>query len=186
MIGIIDDQEELYDQNVRKMNENIDHYCHHYDQRIKKKICAGSNCNCRDSKLLRPDKLEVLRDENIHLKSRKKDLEEKVKIIATKLKRQINTLRKDRLVGGGKSSVSAMLEEDLDRLIEENIRLQDEESILMAKVKKLQMKRKSELKDGKNLYSVHESAQMQRANKMEREQLQMIHTLKTAVEGSHK
>lgn len=39
------------------------------------------------------DKYEVLREENIDLKSKHQHLEEKVKLIATKLKRQIGQLK---------------------------------------------------------------------------------------------
>lgn len=148
------------------MNTNICHFHHHYDPKIQKKACASSNCNCKSGKALYPDKLELLKDQNIHLKNTKRDLEEQVKIIATKLRRQINQLKKDRLVGG-KNTVTAQFEEDLDKLIEANIKLQDEEKALMTKVKKLQAKRKSELAQGKNLYTVAEQATIARANKQE-------------------
>lgn len=83
-----------------------------------------------------PDKLEILRNENIQLKSKQRDLEGQVKIIATKLKRQINQLKKDRLVGD-KSKLTAQFDKDIDKLIEDNIKLQDEENDLVKKIKKL-------------------------------------------------
>lgn len=46
-----------------------------------------------------PDRLEVLKDDNIRLKGTQKDLESDIKVIATKFKRQINLLKKERLVG---------------------------------------------------------------------------------------
>lgn len=61
--------------------------------------------------------------------------------IATRLKRQINQLKKDKLIaiGGGKSH--SRLDEDLDVLIEENFNLQEEERKLVVQVKKLQQKK---------------------------------------------
>ena len=85
--------ENRYRQSVKKMDDNTRHFCHHYDPKIRKKACASSNCNCNSGKANFPDKLEVLKDQNIHLKTNKKDLEEQVKIIATKLKRQIRQLK---------------------------------------------------------------------------------------------
>lgn len=52
-------------------------------------------------------------------------------------------------------------------LIEENIKLQDEEQQLMHKVKKLQKQRRDELLQGKNLYSVAEEHLIKRSNKIE-------------------
>jgi len=63
--------------------------------------------------------------------------------IATKLKRQINQLKKDKLVHsiGG----SAKFEDELDKVIEENFVLQEEERRLMEGVKKLQKKKQKNL-----------------------------------------
>ena len=64
--------------------------------------------------------------------------------IATKLKRQITQLKKDKLVhssGGG----SGKFEEDLDKVIEENFLLQEEERRLMEGVRKLQKKKQKTL-----------------------------------------
>ena len=84
------------------------------------------------------------------------------------MRRQINQLKKDRLVGG-KNSFTAQFESDLDGLIEENIKLEEEERALIGKVKKLQSKRKGELSQGKNLYAVAEEHTLSRANKAETE-----------------
>ena len=43
-------------------------------------------------------------------------------MIATKLKRQITQLKNDRIVGG-RNANTAQFESDLDKLIEENIKL---------------------------------------------------------------
>lgn len=62
-----------------------------------------------------------------------------MKQIATKLQRQIKTLNSDKvLTTGGKGGVSFArnMEKDLDNLIEENIRLQNEEDQLMDKVRR--------------------------------------------------
>lgn len=45
-------------------------------------------------------------------------------------------LKKDRMVGG-KSTLTARFEQDLETLIEENLKLEDEEGQLMSKVRKL-------------------------------------------------
>ena len=72
-----------------------------------------------------PDKLEILKDDNIRLKATQKQLEQEVKVIATKFQRQINLLKKERLVGkvGQKNSITQKFEDDFNELIEENNRL---------------------------------------------------------------
>ena len=60
----------------------------HYEPKIKRKPAASNNDLNADQGFF-PDKLEILKDQNIQLKSRHKDLEEQVKLIATKLKRQM-------------------------------------------------------------------------------------------------
>ena len=78
-------------------------------------------------KSLFPDKLETLKDTNMSLKNHQRDLENEIKIIATKFKRQITLLKKDRLVGGGggaaRTSITQKFEQDFNDLIEENNRL---------------------------------------------------------------
>lgn len=59
------------------------------------------------------EKLLVLRDENIHLKEKKVRLEEELKLIATKMKRTITTLKKDRIVSSG-GTISSRIDVDLD------------------------------------------------------------------------
>lgn len=73
------------------------------------------------------DKMKRLPDlkfENDNLKKRKIELEQDVKTIATQLKRRINNLKRDRIVGKG-GSLSEKLDFDIDALIDENVRLQD-------------------------------------------------------------
>ena len=55
----------------------------------------------------------------------------------------------------------------------------------MTKVKKLQQKRKDELKDGKNLYSVAEEHMTKNRTKAEMDQLNMVNALKAHVEKSN-
>ena len=45
-------------------------------------------------------------------------------------------MKKDRIIGAG-GNLYTKIDDDLDKLIDENVRLQDEESKLMEKVKKL-------------------------------------------------
>jgi hypothetical protein len=71
-------------------------------------------------------------------------------------------------------------------LIEENIKLQNEEQELMQKVKKLQKQRRDELTQGKNLYSVAEEHLIKRSNKVEQDQLAVINSLKVNIEKSNK
>lgn len=47
------------------------------------------------------EKVLLLREQNMHLKGRGRELEEDVKMIATKLKRQITQLKRDKIVGSG-------------------------------------------------------------------------------------
>ena len=81
----------------------------------------------------------------MHLRSTHNNLEEQVRIIQSKLQRQITMLSKGKIVGGPKTQESAQFEYDLDRMIEEDIKLREEEEQLMRKVKRLQQKRRDEL-----------------------------------------
>lgn len=56
-------------------------------------------------------------------------------------------MKKDKILGAG-GSIYAKIDDELDRMIEENLRLQDDEHHLMTKVKKLQKKKKAMLADG--------------------------------------
>jgi hypothetical protein len=71
------------------------------------------------------ERLLVLRDENYHLKNKGQLLEDDVKQIATKLKRQMTQLKKDRLIQSvpGVGIANARFDEELDRMIEENFNL---------------------------------------------------------------
>ena len=139
------------------------------------------------TKSIFPDKLETLKDENINLKNRQKELETDIKIIATKFKRQITLLKKDRFVGGGasRSKITHQFEEEFDTLIEENSKLQNQEQELMDKVKKLQAKRKKDLNQGKNLYSVAEQ-HLDRPSKQEAEQVAVLRALQVTLDKSQK
>ena len=61
----------------------------------------------------------------MRLKATQKDLESEIKIIATKFKRQINLLKKERLVGqtGQRNAITLKFEDDFNTLVEENNRL---------------------------------------------------------------
>lgn len=119
--------------------------------------------------------------------------------VEVKLRRQIAQLNKDRLVGGpggAKSSsvINAQFENELDHLVEENLKLEDEERQLLSKVKKLQARRREGLGAAaggstKNLYSVgvdkssaalHET-QLNQAYKIENEQRSNIQVLQTRI-----
>ena len=53
-------------------------------------------------------------------------------------------MKRDKIVGGG-GQVYAKIDEELDRMVEENMALQEEERQLMSTVKKLQHKKKDRL-----------------------------------------
>ena len=83
---------------------------------------------------------------------KQRELENQVKLISTKLKRQIDVINSERFAG--KNKITAQFERNLDDLIRENTELQQQEQDMMEKVKKMQAKRKKELNEGKQLYSV--------------------------------
>lgn len=58
-------------------------------------------------------------------------------MIAVKLKRQVTQIKQER--AGHKQTLPPDFEKDLDKLIEENIRLQEEERVLTEKVKEIQV-----------------------------------------------
>jgi hypothetical protein len=71
-----------------------------------------------------PDKLEVLKSENINIKTQTNKLEDNVKRVETQLRRKIDGLRADKILGSGsRSGATAGLEHDLDKLIGENVAL---------------------------------------------------------------
>jgi hypothetical protein len=53
----------------------LDHFHHHYDPKIKRKA-ATANADLNADQGFFPDKLEVLKDQNMKLKSHHKELEE--------------------------------------------------------------------------------------------------------------
>jgi len=101
--GVIAEQERYLGQlNKMKQNESKfeqkspepllacikEHTNHHYDPKITRKANqSGPNQN-----LAAPDKFEILREENLHLRSTHNNLEEQVRIIQSKLQRQITML----------------------------------------------------------------------------------------------
>ena len=123
--------------------------------KIKKKAKAAAKSTGLTTKALFPDRLETLKDDNMQLKATQRELESEIKIIATKFKRQINLLKKERLVGqtGQRNTITMQFENEFNSLVEENNRLQMNESDLMEKVRKLNAKRKKELAKGNTLYS---------------------------------
>jgi len=60
------------------------------------------------------------------------------------LKWRIAQLKKDRIIGAN-GHLSEQIDIDLDRLIEENLRLQREDHDLTAQVKELQKRKRSQL-----------------------------------------
>lgn len=60
------------------------------------------------------DKYDTMRDENLQLKTRHKQLEESIKIIAVKLKRQVSQLKSDRA-----QKLPSNFDTNLDKLIED-------------------------------------------------------------------
>mmetsp|Transcript_17119 Transcript_17119/g.21615 ORF Transcript_17119/g.21615 Transcript_17119/m.21615 type:complete len:127 (+) Transcript_17119:493-873(+) len=92
-------------------------------------------------------------------------------------------LRKERLVGGpgGRAGINQKFEEDFNTLIEENCRLQMQETELTDKVKKLNNKRKKELAKGKTLYTTVNNG-MEKASQAEREGARMLRDLKNTLE----
>ena len=61
------------------------HARHHYDPKIQKKAQRANADLNMDREM--PDRVERLRDENIHLRSSHNQLEDQVKVIAAKLRR---------------------------------------------------------------------------------------------------
>jgi hypothetical protein len=65
-------EEEQYNSSAKKAGENISHFHHHYDPKIKSKASRISKAS---SSYAKPDHLEVLKDENKTLKNRQNELE---------------------------------------------------------------------------------------------------------------
>ena len=137
------------------------------------------------NKAMFPDRLEVLKDDNIRLKGTQKELESDIKVIATKFKRQINLLKKERLVGqtGQRNAVTQKFEGEFNDLIEQNNRLQVQEQELMEKVRKLNTKRKKELANGKTLYSTVASG-TDKTSKAELEGAKVLRNLQGTLNAS--
>jgi hypothetical protein len=71
----------------------------------------------------RPDKYEVLQDENKQLKTQQNKLELEVQQISTRLMRQINQLNNSKIVGG-RNAATKYFEKDLESLIDQNLKLE--------------------------------------------------------------
>jgi len=82
---------------------------------------------------------------------------------------------------GGRAGINQKFEEDFNTLIEENCRLQMQETELTDKVKKLNNKRKKELAKGKTLYTTVNNG-MEKASQAEREGARMLRDLKNTLE----
>ena len=80
-----------------------------------------------------PDRYELLRDENTHLKKAHKELEEQIKLIAIKLKRQVGQIKTDR--NNSKAPLNQDFEREFNNLYDEQIKLQEEERVLAEKIK---------------------------------------------------
>ena len=150
-----------------------------------KKVHNNAKKTGLSTKNMFPDRLEVLKDDNIRLKSTQKELESDIKVIATKFKRQINLLKKERLVGqtGQRNAITTKFESDFNDLIEENNKLQMQEQELMEKVRKLNAKRKKELSSGKTLYSTVNQG-MEKTSKAELEGAKVLRHLQSTLNQS--
>lgn len=160
----------------------LEKFNHHRDPKIMKKVHSNAKKTGLSTKNMFPDRLEVLKDDNIRLKSTQKELESEIKVIATKFKRQINLLKKERLVGqtGQRNAITTKFESDFNDLIEENNRLQMQEQELMEKVRKLNAKRKKELSSGKTLYSTVNQG-MEKTSKAELEGAKVLRNLQSTL-----
>lgn len=72
-------EEEAFNATKTRMNEMMDHDTKHNSPKIKRKAMAAS----KDLGLAVPDKLELLKDQNLHLKRHQQDLDTEIKIIST-------------------------------------------------------------------------------------------------------
>lgn len=61
---------------------SVAHYTHHGDPKIKKKSMANARSTGLTAKAMQPDRLEVVRDENLRLKTNYNELEQNVKEIS--------------------------------------------------------------------------------------------------------
>ena len=81
-----------------------------------------------------PDRLERLRDDNIHLKRQRHALESDVRVVSAKLRRLADQLKHDKALPSGAKG-AAEFEKQLDGLIEEHFSLRDTEMNLMKQIK---------------------------------------------------
>ena len=93
-------EEAAYQDNVNKMNDMIDKDARNHSPKMKRKALNAS----KDLGQAVPDKFELLKDQNIHLKRKYHDLETDIKLISTQLRRQIELLKGDKLILGKANS----------------------------------------------------------------------------------
>jgi len=87
---------------------------------------------------------------------------------------------------GDKTKLTAQFDKDIDKLIEDNIKLQDEENDLVKKIKKLQTIRKQEIGKSKNLYSTLDEDRRRAAERATTSQTHEIATLRSHIDQSYK
>lgn len=85
----------------------------------------------KDLNIDEPDKVERLKDENSQLKKKQNELQNKVKVISTQLKRMVSRLGSDGMVAGR----SAEFDRQIDALVEQQVKLKEEQIDLTKKVK---------------------------------------------------
>jgi hypothetical protein len=116
MSANLSNDDQRYQAELTKMQSNEHHSRHHYDPKIMKKAVQAK----RDLNYAPPDKYEILKDENLQLQRHQNTLSEQVKVIQAKLQRQIQHLSKNKLIV---NQTTVQFEYDLDKLIEEDIKL---------------------------------------------------------------
>ena len=87
---------------------------------------------------------------------------------------------------GGKNTFTAQFEHDLDSLLEENIKLQEEEHRMVQKVKKFKSKNEGSLTKTKNLYEALNNNSKTKLTKSEHDQKAITDGLRGNVERSQK
>lgn len=86
-----------YSDKKLKMMKSLEHREEHYSPKIIKKVQRVSKDN---QNIIQPDKLENLKDENLHLKKKQVDLVSEIKVISTQLRRMTERLKSDKIMPG--------------------------------------------------------------------------------------
>lgn len=120
-------EEAAFSAQKNKMNDIMDKSMKYNSPKIKRKALNAS----KDMGLAVPDKLELLKDQNLGLKRHQQDLDTDIKIISTQLRRMVEQLKGDKLILGKANH----FEKQLDDLIENQVKLKEDEQNLMKKVK---------------------------------------------------